>query len=58
MLPEHQANPSECFMAGESEFHGRKVGVSWQETRSFMAGKSKFQGRKVESCREHEFGTD
>ena len=28
-------------MAGNPEFHGRKVGVSWQETRSFMAGKSK-----------------
>jgi len=41
MLLEHQDNPSECFMAGESEFHGRKPGVSWQETRSFMAGKSK-----------------
>lgn len=41
MLPEHQANPSECFMAGESEFQGRKAGVSWQESRSFIAGKSK-----------------
>lgn len=41
MLPEHQDNPSECFMAGESDFHGRRIGVSWQETQSFMAGKSK-----------------
>ena len=41
MLPEHQANPSECFISGESEFHGRRIGVSRQETRSFMAGKSK-----------------
>ena len=41
MLPEHQANPSECFMAGESEFHDRKPRVSRQESRSFMAGKSK-----------------
>ena len=32
MLLEHQANPSECFMAGESEFHGRKAGVSRQES--------------------------
>ena len=41
MLPEHQTNPSECFMAGESDFQGRKPGVSRQESRSFMAGKSK-----------------
>lgn len=41
MLPEHQANPSECFKTGKPEFQGRKAGVSWQETQSFMAGKSK-----------------
>ena len=58
MLPEHQANPSECFMAGESEFHDRKPRVSRQESRSFKAGKSEFHGRKVESCREHELGAD
>ena len=41
MLIEHQANPSECFMAGEPEFQDRRAGVSWQESRSFKAGKPK-----------------
>ena len=58
MLIEHQANPSECFMAGEPEFQDRRAGVSWQESRSYKAGKPEFQGRKVESCREHELGAD
>ena len=26
------AKESQSFMAGKSEFHGRKVGVSWQES--------------------------
>ena len=29
---------------GSEEFGLRKVGVSWQESRSFMAGKSEKQG--------------
>ena len=38
------AKESGSFMAGKSEFHGRKVRVSWQESQSFMAGKSEKQG--------------
>jgi hypothetical protein len=31
---------------GNRDFHGRKVGVSWQKSRSFMAGNSEGLKRK------------